>query len=231
MTSVLYYSDVFIFFALKEWGASCAVRPEKLSLKSVPTEGRASTSQIKSTPDGSTKASSSLTRMIEPQCAYIFLNLPSRTSSIAVYTSLFRLTYSDDASGSASGGTSVSPLQSFILHQKHMIEDQERTVYKIEKDRDNFVRDRTPKQVVLSTLPTCSKCHLKEGHNRLNCPYPSSCLSSAYCKNIDKHSDDKQTLKDLNKKLTEERKRLSSMKEELKNKEQACESVKNRYIT
>ena len=185
---------------MKEWGASCAVRPEKLSSKIVPTEGEASTSQIKSTPDGSTKAGKGLT-------------------------------YSYGASGSASGGASVSPLQSFILHQKHMIEDQERTVYKIEKDRDNFVRDRTPKQVVLSTLPTCSKCHLKEGHNRLNCPYPSSCLSSAYCRNIDKHPDDKQTLKDLNKKLTEERKRLSSMKEELKNKEQACESVKNRYIT
>ena len=56
-------------------------------------------------------------------------------------------------------------------------------------------------------------------------------MSSEYCKNIDKHPDDKQALKDLNKKLTEEGKRLSSMKEELKNKEQACESVKNRYIT
>ena len=98
---------------MKEWGASCAVRPEKLSSKIVPTEGEASTSQIKSTPDGSTKARKGLT-------------------------------YSDGASGSASGGASVSPLQSFILHQKHMIEDQEGTVYKIEKDRDNFVRDRTP---------------------------------------------------------------------------------------
>ena len=39
------------------------------------------------------------------------------------------LTYSDSAPGSAS----VSPLQSFILHQKSMIEDQKRTVYKIEK--------------------------------------------------------------------------------------------------
>ena len=188
--------DVFIFFAWKEWGASCAVRPEKLSPKIVSTEGEASTSQIKSMPDGSTKARKGLT-------------------------------YSDGASG----GASVSALQSFILHQKHVIEDQETTVYKIKKDRDNFVRDRTPKQVVLSTLPTCSKCHLKEGHNRLNCPYPSNCLSSAYCTNIDKHPDDKQTLKDLNKKLTEERKRLSSMKEKLKDKDQAWESVKNRYIT
>ena len=87
---------------MKEWGASCAVRPEKLSSKIVPTEGEASTSQI----------------------------------------------------SSASGGASVSPLQSFILHQKDMIEDQERTVYKIEKDRNNFVRDRTPKQVVLHAQPS-----------------------------------------------------------------------------
>ena len=108
---------------MKEWGASCAVRPEKLSSKIVPTEGEASTSQIKSTPDGSTKARKGLT-------------------------------YSDGASGSASGGASVSPLQSFILHQKDMIEDQERTVYKIEKDRNNFVRDRTPKQVVLHAQPS-----------------------------------------------------------------------------
>ena len=40
---------------------------------------------------------------------------------------------------------SVSPLQSYILHQKDMIKEQEVTVYNIEKDRDNFVSERTPK--------------------------------------------------------------------------------------
>ncbi|CAB4028114.1 Hypothetical predicted protein [Paramuricea clavata] len=112
-----------------------------------------------------------------------------------------------------------------ILHKKDMIKDQVTTVYMfvytIEKDRDNFVRERTPKQNVLSTLtlPTFSKCHLNECQNRLNCLYPNHCSPSTFCKNIDKHPErpeGKQTLKDLNKKLSEERKRLSFMKEELK---------------
>ena len=126
------------------------------------------------------------------------------------------LTYPDSkvSKGPETQGSSVSPLQSYILHQKGMIEDQVRTLRSTEKDRDNFIRER--KQYVLSNLPTYGKCHLKEGHNRLNCPYPNPCSSSIYCKNIDKHPDDKQTLKDLNKKLNEERKLLSFMTEELK---------------
>lgn len=82
---------------------------------------------------------------------------------------------------------------------------------------------------LLCQLVAC-KCHLKEGHNRLNCPYPNHCSSSIFCKNVDKHPEDKQAIKELNKRFGEERKRLSSMKEELKNRENACESVKNRYV-
>ena len=134
--------------------------------------------------------------------------------------------------GSDLPSPSVSPLQSYILHQKSMIDDQEQTVFDIEKERDIFVQERAPKQDVLTkiVMPTCSKCHLKEGHNRLNCPYPNHCSSSIFCKNVEKHPEDKQAIKEFNKRLGEERKRLSSMKEELKNRENACESVKNRYV-
>ena len=134
--------------------------------------------------------------------------------------------------GSDLPSPSVSPLQSYILHQKSMIDHQEQTVFDIEKERDTFVQERAPKQDVLTkiVMPTCSKCHLKEGHNGLNCPYPNHCSWSIFCKNVEKHPEDKQAIKEFNKRLGEERKRLSSMKEELKNRENACEGVKNRYV-
>ena len=111
-----------------------------------------------------------------------------------------------------------------------MIKGQEKSVCTVKNEHDNFMQERTPKQCFESPLPMCGKCHLKEGHNRLNCRYPNACSLSTYCKNIDKHPKDKQTVKELDKKLSEERKLLSKMKEELKNRETSCASVSNRYV-
>ena len=189
---------------VQEWGGFCSVECE-----SVNTSEKAVLKAV------SFEGETSTNKRIE-------------ATSDRVITARKGLTY-PDSQLSDDEDLSVSPLQSYILHQKDAIKDQEKTLHSIEKDRDDFVR--VCKQRVSSTLPTCSKCHLKEGHNRLNCPYPKPCSSSIYCKNVDKHPEDKQTLKDLNKKLCEERKCLSSMKEDLKNKEKSCESVKNRYVT
>ncbi len=50
-------------------------------------------------------------------------------------------------------------------------------------------------------------------------------MSALFCGNIDKHPDDKQTVKQKTKQLTEERKSLEVMKEELKNREKSSASV------
>lgn len=71
--------------------------------------------------------------------------------------------------------------------------------------------------------------HLREGHNRLNCPYPSSCSSAKYCGNLDKHPDEKQVVKDQNNLLSQERKTLKSMKEELENRQRSHVNVAQRY--
>ena len=199
------FRSVFtILCFVQEWGGSCSVECESIN-----TSEKAVLKAV------SFEGETSTNKRVE-------------ATSDRVITARKGLTY-PDSQVSDNEDLSVSPLQSYILHKKDAIKDQEKTLHSIEKDHDDFVRVR--KQHVSSTLPTCSKCHLKEGHNQLNCPYPKPCSSSIYCKNVDKHPEDKQTLKDLNKKLCEELKRLSSMKEDLKNKEKSCESVKNRYVT
>jgi hypothetical protein len=46
-----------------------------------------------------------------------------------------------------------------------------------------------------SALPCFNRCHLREGHNRLNCPYPNPCSSAKYCGNVEKHPEEKQVTK------------------------------------
>lgn len=100
----------------------------------------------------------------------------------------------------------------------------------IEHDIELFTAERLSFDSTTSNLPSCSKCHKKEHHNRLNCPYPSPCMSTKFCKNIEKHPDDKQFLKQQ-KQLAEERKCLLSLKTELANKHRSSISVNNRYST
>lgn len=121
----------------------------------------------------------------------------------------------------------LSPIQSYLAHQKREIKNQEAKIEQLGQELADYTAERTlPSN---SSLPCCSKCHRKEGHNRLNCPYPRECTSALFCGNIDKHPDDKQTVKQKTKLLAEERKSLVVMKEELKSREKASASVGQRY--
>ena len=121
----------------------------------------------------------------------------------------------------------MSPIESYIAHQKRKIENQEAKIESLEDELAEYTARRTLPST--SSLPCCNKCHRKEGHNRLNCPYPTVCTSSLFCGNIDKHPDDKQTAKQKTKQLNEERKSLLAMKDELKNREKSSASVAKRY--
>lgn len=139
-----------------------------------------------------------------------------------------RLSYSSSSSNSASGPI-LSPLASYIAHQKQEIENQEAKIEELEKELADYTAERT--LLSNSSLPRCSKCHRKERHNRLNCPYPVECTSALFCGSIDKHPDDKQRVKQKTRQLNEERKSLLGMKEELKNREKASASFSKRYTT
>ncbi len=129
--------------------------------------------------------------------------------------------------GSSSANGPLSSIESYIAHQKQKIKSQEAKIESLEEELAEYTAQRMLPST--SSLPCCSKCHRKEGHNRLNCPYPMACSSALFCGNIDKHPDDKQTVKQKTKQLTEKRKSLEVMKEELKNREKSSASVPKRY--
>ena len=99
----------------------------------------------------------------------------------------------------------------------------------IRRKIDAYKGERIP-IALTSSLPVCSKCHLREGQNRLNCPYPLACSSSVYCKNIIKHPEEKAVLKELIKQGTDEDNKLASMREDLNLKQQAASKVASRYV-
>ena len=86
--------------------------------------------------------------------------------------------------------TVSSPLESYVTSQQEQIKCQILKVEAIQRKIDAYKGERTP-TAVMSSLPVCSKCHWREGHNRWNCPYPLSCSSSVYWKNISKHPEEK----------------------------------------
>ena len=125
--------------------------------------------------------------------------------------------------------TVSSPLESYVASLQEQIQQQTLKVEAIQRKIASYKGERTP-TALISSLPVCSKCHLREGHNRLNCPYPLACTSSVFCKNINKHPEEKTFLKELIKDGTEEGNKLASMREELNIKQQAAARVASRYV-
>ena len=125
--------------------------------------------------------------------------------------------------------TVSSPLESYVTSQQEQVKRQSLKVEAIQRKIDAYKGERTP-TALISSLPVCSKCHLREGHNRLNCPYPLSCSSSVYCQNINKHPEEKTVLKELIKQGTDEGNKLASMREDLNLKQQAASKVASRYV-
>ena len=125
--------------------------------------------------------------------------------------------------------TVSSPLELYITSQQEQVKRQTLKVEAIQRKIDAYKGGRTP-TALISSLPDCSKCHLREGHNRLHCPYPMSCSSIVYCKNINKHPEEKTVLKELIKQGTDEGNKLASMREDLNLKQQAASKVTLRYV-
>lgn len=123
-----------------------------------------------------------------------------------------------------------SPLDSYLSSQRNEIQAQAAKVQKLNMIIEDFKSQRTASSTSTSPqTPCCSKCHLREGHNRLNCPYPVACTSAIFCKNIEKHSEEKAHLKSYAKDLNEERRKLIKMEEQLNIKETSAINVASRY--
>ena len=118
----------------------------------------------------------------------------------------------------------------------------------LEKQRDTLKTSKEREKQVLATLqeynsvnkkqgsvgqgddgPICSNCHQRKGHNRLNCHY-NECQSFFHCGDINKHSEEKMRMKEVDRQHRELLRQISALENELKVKEASVTSLQDRYI-
>ena len=76
--------------------------------------------------------------------------------------------------------------------------------------------------------PQCSKCHLRDGHNRRMCPN-GDCPGPEYCNDLDKHACERQHLHEALHDLKQKEKELSALKNDKKNKETALSETRKSF--
>ena len=64
--------------------------------------------------------------------------------------------------------------------------------------------------------PACTNCHHREEHNRANCPYKGhACHSSQFCRDLNKHKDEKNAVSSATNRLQCAKKRLQKLENTL----------------
>ena len=77
--------------------------------------------------------------------------------------------------------TFSNPLEWYVDSLQEQIKQQTLKVEAIQRKIPAHKGERTPTELI-SSLPVCSKRQLREGHHRLNCPFPLACTSSVFAK-------------------------------------------------
>ena len=74
----------------------------------------------------------------------------------------------------------------------------------------------------------CSKCHLRDGHNRRQCSN-GECPGPEYCNDMEKHPLERKTLHDATNELRAKEKELASLKQDHKNKVSALNETRSSF--
>ena len=145
---------------------------------------------------------------------------PSRSSS-TTSSSFSRPVrkYLNFAARATSSTNYTSPLERYLKDAEMQVSVQTDLVKKAQNNIDEF-NSSIPN--IDKRSPSCSLCHRRENHNRVNCPYkPYKCESAFTCGDLEKHKDEKDQLKQLQQELNTEKQKLKKLELQLKSKKES----------
>ena len=124
----------------------------------------------------------------------------------------------------------VTPLELDIKAKKEELREMEAEMKIIELDIARENEKYVSNVVEDSTKKRCSKCHLREGHSRKNCPY-TECKSASVCGDISHpaHIDEKKELNILGKQRDDLNRDIKKKQIELKQKTELCETLMSSF--
>ena len=107
--------------------------------------------------------------------------------------------------------------------------DLKQAEYDSAKDYVNTLRDKYVTAAVVDRFKAqCSKCHLRDGHNRRHCPN-GECPGPEYCSDLDKHPLERKMIHDASHEMNTIEKDLVALKQQLKNKKAALLETRNSF--
>jgi len=118
----------------------------------------------------------------------------------------------------------MSPLDLLIPDKQEEVKKERKKVAEKEEEVQRLMARYSKHAGIDYSKPSCTNCHRRERHNRVNCPYKAHpCQSAEFCGDLSKHKDEKdvvsRTVNELNnaKKGLEKLQNTLSMKIALKN--------------
>ena len=121
----------------------------------------------------------------------------------------------------------LTPVERLIHSKENAIREQ---VLEIEKKNEEIsaLERSFSSAPINSTRPACSKCHLRTGHVRTNCPN-NPCVSARFCGDIKRHPEEKKDVKSAKTDLQLLKSKLGRMKDELLSLRGNMESSKRTF--
>ncbi|KAK3100993.1 hypothetical protein FSP39_015453 [Pinctada imbricata] len=135
---------------------------------------------------------------------------------------------SDDESDSAVSFSYKSPAEQALGELQDDI-DLKQAEYNSARDYVQSLKSKYIQPSITDKCKSqCSKCHLRDGHNRRQC-YNGDCPGPEYCNDIDKHPLERKTLQDAVHDMNNLEKELNSLRQHKKNKETALDETRNSF--
>ena len=144
---------------------------------------------------------------------------PSSSTTSSSFSRPVRKYLNFEARATSSSTNYSSPLERYLKDAEIQVSVQTDLVKKAQNAIDEF-NSSIPN--IDKRSPSCSLCHRRENHNRVNCPYkPYKCESAFTCGDLEKHKDEKDQLIRLQQGLNTEKQKLKKLELQLKSKKES----------
>lgn len=125
-----------------------------------------------------------------------------------------------------------SPLENYLEKQRDKINNvraEERQVRETLEECQSVIKKDKSLNAGHVDGPMCGNCHQRQGHIKLNCPYPK-CETVFHCGDIAKHAEQKSRMKQVERRHKELLKNTATLENDLKVKEASAASIQSRYV-